>query len=58
MMLRNICRHHRQFGRVIWPFSQGHHVPSLSTHQQKAKYASAITGKMITETYSGRPEYA
>ncbi|KAG1925570.1 TOM1-like protein [Pimephales promelas] len=43
MMLRNICRHHRQFGRVIWPFSQGHHVPSLSTHQQKAKYASAIT---------------
>ncbi|XP_056109000.1 ATP synthase mitochondrial F1 complex assembly factor 2 [Rhinichthys klamathensis goyatoka] len=43
MMLRNICRHHRQFGQVIWPFPQGHHVPSLSTHLQKAKYASAIT---------------
>ncbi|KAK7122820.1 hypothetical protein R3I94_019810 [Phoxinus phoxinus] len=43
MMLRNICRYHRQFGQVIWPFPQGHHVPSLSTHLQKAKYASAIT---------------
>ncbi|KAK7134560.1 hypothetical protein R3I93_017853 [Phoxinus phoxinus] len=43
MMLRNICRYHRQFGQVIWPFPQGHHVPSLSTHIQKAKYSSAIT---------------
>ncbi|CAM4709222.1 unnamed protein product [Leuciscus chuanchicus] len=42
-MLRNICRYHRQFGQVIWPFPQGHHVPRLSTRLQKAKYASAIT---------------
>ncbi|XP_067286518.1 ATP synthase mitochondrial F1 complex assembly factor 2 [Pseudorasbora parva] len=43
MMLRNICRYHRQFGQFIWPFPQGHHIPSLSTRIQKAKYASAIT---------------
>ncbi|KAF4106685.1 ATP synthase mitochondrial F1 complex assembly factor 2 [Onychostoma macrolepis] len=45
MMLRSICRYHRQLGQVIWPFSfpQGQHVPSLSTHLQKARYASATT---------------
>uniref|UniRef100_A0A8C1T622 ATP synthase mitochondrial F1 complex assembly factor 2 n=1 Tax=Cyprinus carpio TaxID=7962 RepID=A0A8C1T622_CYPCA len=45
MMLRNICRYQRQFGQVIWAFSfpQGQHVPSLSTHIQKAKYASGTT---------------
>lgn len=46
MMLRNICKYPRQFGQVIWPFSipQGQHdVPCLSTHLQKARYASATT---------------
>ncbi|XP_065098898.1 ATP synthase mitochondrial F1 complex assembly factor 2 [Paramisgurnus dabryanus] len=47
-MLRNFCRHHRQFAQVIWPFSfrQGQHAPSTSTsHLQKANYSSAITEK-------------
>ncbi|XP_052426040.1 ATP synthase mitochondrial F1 complex assembly factor 2 [Carassius gibelio] len=45
MMLRNICKYPRQFGQVIWPFSipQGQNVPCLSTHLQKARYASATT---------------
>ncbi|XP_056627547.1 ATP synthase mitochondrial F1 complex assembly factor 2 [Triplophysa dalaica] len=44
-MLRNFCSHHRQFARVIWPFSlrQGQHVSSSPTHLQKANYGSGIT---------------